>query len=736
MSMTDTQITLFSHALFRGASPTNDLLIKWEQTSPKISTLFSFLFSMDHLRAIMILRPFVSDQLRTLCDQKLSAHEVSNLTTTSGDKTSIHLPSTNNTQFNNNNDNNLFNSRSSQQGAVGGINTSVTGGLNSDSLVHNYVNYGKPEKKIVNNSMHWNDLSGRGDNEKVLNNQHPLDLQKPAKPPMLVVELNDKPLSTVKSSTETVLEGVDNMEVMYKELMLGTDDFSQDRVIGSGGFGVVYRGELKGTQVAIKRLKGIDNVAQAVNEFKVLNRYRIDNIVPLYGISLDGPEACIVYQYMPNGSLEDKLLGKGPGDRNVILSWNQRAHIGEGIAKGLNYLHTMKGKPLVHGDVKSANVLLDSQFEPKLGDFGLSRVIQSSTGMPGSGRGVYTHLTVTSVHGTSVYLPAEYLRQKILSPAVDAYSYGIVMMEMATGRRAFDGKKLLVDMVQDEIKEGERDPEREGAIKLKDPRLNINMQNLTASSSSSQAASTTGGSSLMTSNSIAPSSSVNACSVLHNSLDNQWFHSLITLGLDCANKNKKKRPSMSQVLDFYSQCKTRDRIRRISVESGASASLQGQNQQQNVAESIPPDVELKTPLELQLWYDMAKKDLHPGISLHPPSTVCPTIDSASVVDQEDILSASCNTSRAESCISAFTSRQTNLDSSLDMETPSMIGLPSAMHEISRQPCNTSAESAIDRFSETAQAVDANSSLESNVSSVIPLITELGITTTRVKETQD
>lgn len=215
----------------------------------------------------------------------------------------------------------------------------------------------------------------------------------------------------------------DDLEVLYKELLIATDDFSQDRVIGSGGFGVgkltlcfmicplqqkrvlVYRGEWKGTQVAIKRLKGVDNVSQAITELKVLNRYRIDNILPLYGISLDGPEACVLYQYMPNGSLEDKLLDKQK--TGIVLSWAQRATIGEGVARALNYLHTLKGRPLVHGDVKAANVLLDAQYEPKLGDFGLSRPL---TSQDESKRGVYTHIVVTSVHGTSVYLPPEYLR--------------------------------------------------------------------------------------------------------------------------------------------------------------------------------------------------------------------------------------------------------------------------------------------------------------------------------------
>lgn len=157
----------------------------------------------------------------------------------------------------------------------------------------------------------------------------------------------------------------------------------------------------------------------------------------------------------------------------------------------------------MHGDVKSANVLLDQMMEPKLGDFGLARqVIGGSTGL-------YTHCTVSSIHGTSVYLPPEYLRQKILSPAVDVYSYGIVMLEMATGRRAYDGKKklLLIDLVEDVMKESEF--EEDCKRKLMDIRM------------------------------------------LHVFESTNWFEALLKLGRVCAQKVKKNRPTMVQVYRSY-----------------------------------------------------------------------------------------------------------------------------------------------------------------------------------------
>ena len=121
-------------------------------------------------------------------------------------------------------------------------------------------------------------------------------------------------------------------------------------------------------------MAGAEKVAlqQSMGELRILNAIRHDNILPLYGYSLDGTYPCLVYEFMPNGSLEDRLMCR---QGTVPLSWKQRLNIARGTARGLNFLHSRstREKPLIHGDIKSGNILLDKAFDPKIGDFGLAR---------------------------------------------------------------------------------------------------------------------------------------------------------------------------------------------------------------------------------------------------------------------------------------------------------------------------------------------------------------------------
>lgn len=202
--------------------------------------------------------------------------------------------------------------------------------------------------------------------------------------------------------------------------------------MGRGGFGIVFKGRWKYTEVAIKRIEyhaAADDskknakiqMKQSLNELRYLNSCRHDNILPLYGFSIDGKEPCLVYQFMSGGSLEKRLK-----NTQNPLTFRQRKRVLIGTARGLQYLHTFNLKPLIHGDIKPANILLDPCCVAKIGDFGLVR------------EGSIESMEVTSVYGTRPYLPIEFLVKHTLSTKIDTFSYGVVLFESMTGLRAYD----------------------------------------------------------------------------------------------------------------------------------------------------------------------------------------------------------------------------------------------------------------------------------------------------------
>ncbi|XP_053971437.1 serine/threonine-protein kinase pelle isoform X3 [Hylaeus volcanicus] len=232
----------------------------------------------------------------------------------------------------------------------------------------------------------------------------------------------------------------------YNELSVATNEWNKYNILGKGGFGTVYKGTWKNTDVAIKKIekRGPDSdesyilqLQQSLREIKILNSCPHENILPLYAYSLDGRAPCLVYQLMKNGSLEDRLLVK---QKSQPLTWIQRHEIAKGTARGLQYLHTIGGKPLIHGDIKSANILLDKNFEPRIGDFGLAREGPERDSMK-----------VSKIHGTRPYLPEEFLHGRKLSTKVDTYSYGIVLFELATGLSAYDDSRLENKFLKDFI---------------------------------------------------------------------------------------------------------------------------------------------------------------------------------------------------------------------------------------------------------------------------------------------
>lgn len=231
-------------------------------------------------------------------------------------------------------------------------------------------------------------------------------------------------------NTEIIRKCADKLlEINYDELVRATQNWSPENKIDQGGFGKVYRGEFKNTEVAIKAMdykKDPTNkrklyLQQSYNEMKCLNTLRHDNLLALYGYSINGSKPCLVYQLMKGGSLEFRLR---VNSSKPPLSWQQRLSISLGVARGLYYLHTAYATPFIHGDIKPANILLDQSLQPKIGDFGLTRVGPKS---------IEEVMKVRTLIGTRIYLAPEYRSSKKLNTSVDIYSFGVVLLEMFSG---------------------------------------------------------------------------------------------------------------------------------------------------------------------------------------------------------------------------------------------------------------------------------------------------------------
>ncbi|KAF8017582.1 hypothetical protein BT93_H2690 [Corymbia citriodora subsp. variegata] len=224
----------------------------------------------------------------------------------------------------------------------------------------------------------------------------------------------------------------------YQDLATATNNFSSDRKLGQGGFGAVYRGYLLNLDmmIAVKRISRSSKQGKRefVTEVKVVSSLRHRNLVQLIGWCHEGHEFLLVYEYMPNGSLDLHLFGK-----KVPLNWSIRYKISIGLASAIFYLHEECEQCIVHRDIKSSNVMLDSNFNVKLGDFGLARLMDHE---------LSPH--ITGLAGTIGYLAPEYINTGRASKESDVYSFGVVALEIVTGRGARDLKnpELRMSLVE------------------------------------------------------------------------------------------------------------------------------------------------------------------------------------------------------------------------------------------------------------------------------------------------
>ncbi|KAF8047494.1 hypothetical protein N665_3001s0009 [Sinapis alba] len=212
-----------------------------------------------------------------------------------------------------------------------------------------------------------------------------------------------------------------------KDVEDATDGFSDAQKIGEGGYGPVYKAVLENTSVAIKILKS--DVSQGLKQFQqeieVLSSMRHPNMVILLGAC---PEyGCLVYEYMENGTLEDRLFCK---DNTPPLSWRERFRIAAEIATGLLFLHQAKPEPLVHRDLKPANILLDRHLNSKISDVGLARLV------PPAVADSFTNYHMTAAAGTFCYIDPEYQQTGMLGVKSDLYSFGVVLLQILTAMPA------------------------------------------------------------------------------------------------------------------------------------------------------------------------------------------------------------------------------------------------------------------------------------------------------------
>ncbi|KAG6541227.1 hypothetical protein Mapa_017388 [Marchantia paleacea] len=290
----------------------------------------------------------------------------------------------------------------------------------------------------------------------------------------------------------------------FKELNAATNGFSEDSKLGQGGFGTVYRGERPsdGSPLAIKKLN--DDSSQGKREFMTeivtITQIRHRNIVQLLGWCEHEGKLLLVYELMPNGSLDRALFAHSESDSDgneTVLSWSRRFRIIRGLASALDYLHEGGTKQVIHRDVKSSNVMLDSMWDAKLGDFGLARTEDHLKIM-----------TTTIAAGTQGYMSPEAAIYGKFTIKSDVYSFGIVGLEVACGRKALDTQlpeeeSILVDWVWSCYHRGD-------LLGAADPRL-------------------------------------------QGSYDESEMTAVLLLGLLCSNADTHSRPSMRQVTQVLSK---------------------------------------------------------------------------------------------------------------------------------------------------------------------------------------
>ncbi|XP_019440913.1 PREDICTED: serine/threonine-protein kinase BRI1-like 1 [Lupinus angustifolius] len=223
-------------------------------------------------------------------------------------------------------------------------------------------------------------------------------------------------------------------KLKFAHLLEATNGFSAESLIGSGGFGEVYKAKLKdGCVVAIKKLIRVTSQGdrEFMAEMETIGKIKHRNLVQLLGYCKIGDERLLVYEYMRWGSLETVLHDRAKGGGSK-LDWAARKKIAIGSARGLAFLHHSCIPHIIHRDMKSSNILLDENFEARVSDFGMARLVDA----------LDTHLSVSTLAGTPGYVPPEYYQSFRCTTKGDVYSYGVILLELLSGKRPIDSSEF------------------------------------------------------------------------------------------------------------------------------------------------------------------------------------------------------------------------------------------------------------------------------------------------------